>query len=91
MVSNNGREARLVQAHIAPEEQSMKIRYTQSFDFDSYSQDEILDGFTRWLLGEALSPDKALPAEEEAIRDYVKEDLEASHPTRSPHRVVTAV
>jgi hypothetical protein len=91
MISINGREVRLIQAHIAPEEQRMEIRYTQSFDFDHCPQEETLDLFARWLLGEPLSPDKALSAKGEAISEYLTETLEASHPTRSPHKVVAAV
>jgi len=85
------REARVIQAHISPEEQRMEIRYTQSFDFDYCPQEEMLDLFARWLLGDPLSPDKALSAEDEAISEYATESLEASHPTRSPHKVVAAV
>jgi hypothetical protein len=62
MISINGREkARLIQAHIAPkkQEQRMKIRFTQSVD--CCSQEEILDLFARWLLGEPLSTDNGLP------------------------------
>lgn len=57
MVSINGREARLIQAHIAPEEQRIKVRYSQLFDFDNCSQEEVLDLFARWLLSKPLSPD----------------------------------
>ncbi len=65
MISVIGREARLVQAHIAPEEQRIKVRYSQLFDFDFCRQQETLDLFARWLLSDPRSADMPSSSEED--------------------------
>ncbi|KAF7512834.1 hypothetical protein GJ744_011937 [Endocarpon pusillum] len=55
MLSIIGRETRLIQAHIVPEEQRVKVSYSQLFDFDHCPQQETLDLIWKWLLSEPVS------------------------------------
>jgi hypothetical protein len=73
-------EARLIQAHIAPVEQRIKLRYSQLFDFDYCPREETLDLFTRWLLSEPLSPDAAFSEEGETPEPPRTTDFEISLP-----------
>ncbi|KAF7514236.1 hypothetical protein GJ744_000006 [Endocarpon pusillum] len=64
MISIIHREARVIQAHLCPEERRLKVRYSQLFDFESCPQQKTLDLLMRWLLsdpvknGESSSDDK---------------------------------
>ncbi|KAF7508989.1 hypothetical protein GJ744_008545 [Endocarpon pusillum] len=86
MVSINGREARLIQAHIAPEEQRIKIRYSQLFDFDNCPQEEVLDLFARCLLSKPLSPDTTSSQNRETAKMPPAATLEVALPITPAHR-----
>ena len=86
MVSINGREARLIQAHLAPAEQRIKIHYSQLFDFDNCPQEEVLDLFARWLLSEPLSPDTASSQNKETAAMPSTASLEVPSPMTPAHQ-----
>ncbi|ERF73707.1 hypothetical protein EPUS_00961 [Endocarpon pusillum Z07020] len=86
MVSINGREARLIQAHIAPEEQRIKIRYSQLFDFDNSPQEEVLDLFVRWLLSKPLSPDTTSSQNKDTVEMPPAATLEVALPITPAHQ-----
>ena len=53
LVSIIGRFARVIQAHVSLEEQRLKVRYSQLYDFENCSQRQ-MDLFLRWTLSSPL-------------------------------------
>lgn len=53
LVSVLGRYARVIQAHVSLEEQRLKVRYSQLYDFDNCTQRQ-MDLFIRWILSSPL-------------------------------------
>lgn len=63
LVSINGRFARVIQAHVALEEQRLKVRYSQYYNFENCSQRQ-MDLFLRWTLSSPLLEPKPQPEAE---------------------------
>ena len=63
-VSIIGRFARVIQAHVCLEEQRLKVRYSQLFDFRDCSQHQ-MDLFLRWILSSPLVEPKLLVENDE--------------------------
>ncbi len=61
MLSMYGSEARIVQAHMSPEQQRLQVRYSELFDFCNLTK-ELLAIFVRWFLNEPLA-EPSLPCE----------------------------
>jgi hypothetical protein len=59
MLSSIGRDSRIIQAHMCPREQRLKVRYSQLVDF-SYFTPELRDMFLRWLLCDPITEPKPL-------------------------------
>jgi hypothetical protein len=59
MLSVLGRYARIIQAHMCPEEQRLKVRYSQRFDF-CHNTSIKKDLFLRWLLSDPVTPMKPM-------------------------------
>ena len=57
MLSVIGRDARIIQAHICPNEQRLKVRYSQPFDFSHYTPTQ-RDLFIRWLMSDPITETK---------------------------------
>lgn len=55
-----GRHVRIIQAHISLEEQRLKVRYSQFYDFEHCSQPR-MDLFLRWILSSPLLEPKLQP------------------------------
>ena len=53
MLSIYGSKARIIQAHMSPEQQRLQVRYSEFFDFHDLRK-EWLDIFVRWFLNEPL-------------------------------------
>ncbi len=53
LVSIIGRFARVIQAHVSLEEQRLKVRYSQLYNFENCSQRQ-MDLFLRWTLSSPL-------------------------------------
>ena len=64
MLSVIGRDARIIQAHICPNEQRLKVRYSQLFDFSHYTPTQ-RDLFIRWLMSDPIAETKPLADVEE--------------------------
>ncbi len=64
MLSVIGRDARIIQAHICPNEQRLKVRYSQLFDFSHYTTTQ-RDLFIRWLMSDPITETKPLADVEE--------------------------
>ncbi len=74
MFSIHGPKARLMQAHMSPDEDRLKLRHSELFDFCHLTQ-EWLDVFVRWMLNDPLmEPD--LPVDVDSIT--TSQDLEGS-------------
>jgi hypothetical protein len=52
-----GRRARVVQAHMCPQEQRLKVRYSQLFDF-THPNPQQTDLVVRWLLSDPITETK---------------------------------
>jgi hypothetical protein len=59
MVSVLGRSARIIQAHMCPETQRLKVRYSQRFDF-CHNASVKRDLFLRWLLSDPVTEMKPM-------------------------------
>jgi hypothetical protein len=59
MLSILGRSARIIQAHMCPEEQRLKVRYSQRFDF-CHNASAKKDLFLRWLLSDPVTEMKPM-------------------------------
>ena len=59
MLSVLGRSARIIQAHMCPEEQRLKVRYSQRFDF-CHKPFFKKDLFLRWLLSDPVTEMKPM-------------------------------
>ena len=64
MLSVIGQDARIIQAHICPTEQRLKVRYSQLFDFGDYTPAQ-RDLFIRWLMSDPITKTKPLADIEE--------------------------
>lgn len=85
MLSIIGREARIIQAHICPREQRLKVRYSQLFDFSHYTSTQ-RDLFIRWLMSDPIAETKPLADVEErptTSADTIAPQLKASEATSS--------
>ena len=63
LVSIIGRFARVIQAHVSLEEQRLKVRYSQLYNFENCSQRQ-MDLFLRWTLSSPLLEPKPQPEAE---------------------------
>lgn len=61
-----GSKARIIQAHMSPEQQHLQLRYSELFDFRNLTK-EWLDLFVRWFLSEPLTV-LSLPHELDSIK-----------------------
>ncbi len=66
MVSIIGRTARVVEAYLSPEDDRIKIRYSQLVDFDDCPWAETLDLLAKWLLSDPLSRNPSSSGEEDS-------------------------
>lgn len=59
MLSVIGRNARIIHAYICPDEQRLKVHYSQLFDFSHYTSAQA-DLFIRWLMSDPILPEKPI-------------------------------
>ena len=59
LLSVIGRTARIIQAHMYPQDQRLKVRYSQLFDF-SHNTSVKKDLFLRWLLCDPVTESKPM-------------------------------
>jgi hypothetical protein len=59
LLSIIGRTARIIQAHMCPQDQRLKVRYSQLFDF-SHDTSVKKDLFLRWLLCDPVTETKPM-------------------------------
>ena len=64
LLSVIGRDAKIIQAHMCPYQQRLKVRSSQLFDF-SYHTPAQRDGFLRWLLSDPITETKPIAGAEE--------------------------
>jgi hypothetical protein len=82
MLSIYGSKARIVQAHMSPEQLRLQVRYSEFFDFRNLTK-EWLDIFVRWFLNEpqaepSLSPKSDSSEQPHSSDDEVEPRLPAS-------------
>lgn len=100
MLSIYGSRARIVQAHMSPEQQRLQVRYSDFFDFRNLTK-EWLDIFVRWFLSEPLAepplvevnaPEPAENSDDETeilVPASLSGRTRTSNPPRSPEQGVT--
>jgi hypothetical protein len=82
MLSIYGSKARIVQAHMSPEQLRLQVRYSEFFDFRNLTK-EWLDIFVRWFLNEPLSV-PSLPCELDSSKHPESSDEGGSLVSASP-------
>ncbi len=86
MLSVIGRHARIIQAHMCPNDQRLKVRYGQLSDF-SYHTPAQSDLFLRWILSDPITETKPMPHHQDIAitpTDDTAPKVTATEATRSP-------
>lgn len=80
MLSIYGSKARIVQAHMSPEQLRLQVRYSEFFDFRNLTK-EWLDIVVRWFLNEPQAePSLSLKSDSSELPDSSDDDVESLLP-----------